>query len=112
MKYSYEFKEDPFGDIGLVLQEEISLFSDFIENIATEEQVDEYIEYIKKVLDGVYEDFEIEFNATGVFIKKDVTIVENNFRIEEPYENKIETDQFIELLLIWRDTIQEISKGR
>jgi hypothetical protein len=45
MRYSYEIKEDPFGDIGLLLQEEISLFSDFIENIATEEQVDEYIEY-------------------------------------------------------------------
>ena len=111
MRYSYEFKEDPFGDIGIVLPEEISLFSDFIENIATEEQVDEYIEYIKKVLDGVYEDFEIELNATSVFIKKDVTIVENNFRIEEPYENKIETEQFIELLLIWREKIQEIFKG-
>jgi hypothetical protein len=41
MRYSYEFKEDPFGDSEIVLPEEISLFSDFIENIATEEQVDE-----------------------------------------------------------------------
>ncbi|MFL0504186.1 tRNA-Val4 [Ureibacillus sp. 179-F W5.1 NHS] len=111
MKYSYEFKKDPFGDLGLVLPEEISLFSDFIENIATEEQVDEYIEYTEKVLRGVYKEFEIELNATSVFIKKDVTTVVNNFRIEEPYENTIETEQFIELLLVWRKKIPEIFKG-
>lgn len=29
MKYSYEFKKDSFGDLGLVLPEEISLFSNF-----------------------------------------------------------------------------------
>ncbi|MGQ4665269.1 tRNA-Val4 [Metabacillus halosaccharovorans] len=111
MRYLYEFKKDPFGDIGIVLPEEISLFSDFIENIATEEQADEYMEYIKKVLDGTYQDFVIELNATSVFIKKDVTIVENNFRIEEPFENTIETEQFIELLLVWREKISEIFKG-
>ncbi len=102
MKYSYKFKEDPFGDLGIVLPEEVSIFSDFIENIATEEQA-EYIDYIEKVSKGIYEDFEIELNATSVLIKKDVTIVENSFRIETPYENSIETDQFRELLLIWRD---------
>ncbi|MED0869174.1 tRNA-Val4 [Bacillus spizizenii] len=110
MKYSYKFKEDPFGDLGIVLPEEISIFSDFIENIATEEQANEYIDYIEKVSEGIYEDFEIELNATSVLIKKDVTIVENSFRIEEP-ENSIETDQFRELLLIWRDKIPDIFKG-
>ncbi|WP_072174334.1 tRNA-Val4, partial [Bacillus subtilis] len=85
--------------------------SDFIENIATEEQANEYIDYIEKVSEGIYEDFEIELNATSVLIKKDVTIVENSFRIEEAYENSIETDQFRELLLIWRDKIPDIFKG-
>lgn len=33
MKYSYEFKKDPFGDLGIILPEEICLFTDFIENI-------------------------------------------------------------------------------
>lgn len=111
MKYSYEFKKDPFGDLGIILPEEICLFSDFIGNIAKVEQVDEYIEYIEKVLNGKYEDFEIELNATSVLIKKDVTIVENFFRIDEPHENTIETKQFIELLLVWRDKIPEIFKG-
>ncbi|PKJ61545.1 tRNA-Val4 [Bacillus subtilis] len=111
MKYSYKFEENPFGDLGTVLPEEISIFSDFIENIATEEQTNEYIDYIEKVSEGKYEDFEIELNATSVLIKKDVTIVENSFRIEEPSENSIETDQFRELLLIWRDKIPDIFKG-
>ncbi|MBD8032181.1 tRNA-Val4 [Solibacillus merdavium] len=106
MRYVYEFKEDPFGDLRIVLPEEISLFSDFIENIASEEQIDEYIKYIKNVLEGVYEDFEIELNATSIFIKKDISIVENNFRVEEPYKNTIETEQLIELLLVWKEKIQ------
>ncbi|MFS0765685.1 tRNA-Val4 [Peribacillus phoenicis] len=111
MKYSYELKKDPFGDLGIILPEEICLLTDFIENIATVDQVDEYIEYIEKVLKGTFEDFEIELNATSVLIKKDVTIVENFFRIDEPQENTIETKQFIELLLIWRDKIPEIFQG-
>ncbi|MEK3806084.1 tRNA-Val4 [Bacillus sp. FSL H8-0547] len=111
MRYAYEFRKDPFGDLGIVLPEEISIFSDFIENIATEEQVDEYIEYIKKVLDGTYDEFEIELNAASVLIKNDVSVVKNYFRIEEPYENTIETDQFIQLLLVWRKKIPEIFRG-
>ncbi len=41
MKYSYEFKEDQFGDLAIILPEEISIFSDFIQDISTEEEVDE-----------------------------------------------------------------------
>ncbi|MEY9869063.1 hypothetical protein ABIE66_004442 [Peribacillus sp. B2I2] len=59
MKYSYEFKKDPFGDLGIVLPEEICLFTDFIENIATVDQVDEYIDYIEKVLNGHMRTFKL-----------------------------------------------------
>ncbi|MGP1910116.1 tRNA-Val4 [Metabacillus sp. JX24] len=111
MRYAYEFRKDPFGDSGIVLPEEISIFTDFIENIATEEQVDEYIAYTEKVLDGTYDEFEIELNATSVLIKNDVSVVKNNFRIEGPNENSIETDQFIQLLLVWRKKIPEIFRG-
>lgn len=103
----YEFKKDPFGDIGIVLPEEISIFSDFIQDISTEEEVDEYIGYIKKVLEGVYENFEITLNATSVNIKKDITIAEHHYRIDGTSENRIETKEFIELLLIWREKIPE-----
>lgn len=70
MKYLYEFKRDPLGYLRIVLPAEISLFSDFIENIAREEQANEYIECIDKVLKGTYENFEIQLNAISVFIKK------------------------------------------
>ncbi|QAA21595.1 hypothetical protein [Sporolactobacillus terrae] len=110
MKYSYEFKKDPFGDLGITLPEEISLFTDFIENIASEEQVDEYIGYIDKVLNGTYENFEIELNANNVLIKKEVTSVENPFQIEAPCKNTIETGEFKELLKVWRSKIPEIFK--
>lgn len=111
MRYPFEFKKDPFGDLGIGLPEEISIFSDFIQDISKEEEVDEYIGYIKKVLEGVYEDFEVTLNATSVNIKKDVTVAEHHYRIDEPLENKIETEEFIELLLIWREKISEIFKG-
>ncbi|MCY9674461.1 tRNA-Val4 [Bacillus pumilus] len=110
MRYSFEFKEDKFGDLAIILPEEISIFSDFIQDISTEEEVDEYIGYIQNVIDGVYENFEITLNATSVNIKKDETVVEHHYRIEEPFENKIETKEFIELLLIWREKIPEIFK--
>ncbi len=89
MKYSYKFEEDPFGDLGIVLPEEISIFSDFIENITTEEQANEYIDYIEKVSEGIYEDFEIELNATSVLIKKDVAIVETSFRKKNPMKTQL-----------------------
>ncbi|RAP19532.1 hypothetical protein C2W59_01065 [Bacillus pumilus] len=55
-------------DLAIILPEEISIFSDFIQDISTEE-VDEYIEYIQNVIDGVYENFEITLNATSASIK-------------------------------------------
>lgn len=95
-------------DLAIILPEEISIFSDFIQDISTEE-VDEYIEYIQNVIDGVYENFEITLNATSASIKREETIVEHHYRIEEPHENKIETKEFIRLLLIWKEKIPEIS---
>jgi hypothetical protein len=110
MKYSYEFKEDSFGDIGLVLPREISVFSDFLENISTEEQVDEYLGYIDSVVERVHEDFEIVLNGIIVFIKEDKTTVENPFLIDELNTNTIETEEFKELLIMWRSKIPEIFK--
>lgn len=107
MRYSYEFKKDPFGITRIVLPDKISILSDFIEDISTEEEVDEYIGYVKKVLERIQEDFEITLNTTSVNIKKDVTIAEHHYRIDEPFENTIETEEFLELMLIWREKIVE-----
>jgi hypothetical protein len=111
MRYSYEFKEDPFGDLMIVLPEEFSVFSDFIQDISTEQEVDEYIGYIKNVLERVHETFEITLNATSVMIRKDVTIAQHHYQTAEPFENKMETEDFIELLQIWKEKVAEIYKG-
>ncbi|API90615.1 MULTISPECIES: hypothetical protein [Virgibacillus] len=108
MRYSYEFKKDPFGITRIILPEKISVFSDVLEDISTKEEVDEYIGYVKKVLEGEYEDFEIMLNATSVNIKKNVTIAEHHYRIDEPFESTIETEEFLDLMLIWKERIAEI----
>ncbi|KAA6452049.1 tRNA-Val4 [Bacillus swezeyi] len=107
MKYLYEFKRDPLGYLRISLPKEISLFSDFIEDIPTTEEADEYLADIENVLNGTYKDSEIQLNATSVLIKKDMTVVEHFFRNDPPYENTIETEEFKELLLIWRDNISK-----
>lgn len=84
MEYSYEFKEDQFGNLAIILPEEISIFADFIQDISTTEEVDEYLGYIQNVIDGEYVNFEITLNATSVIIKKNETTVEHHYRIEEP----------------------------
>ncbi|MCM3770897.1 MULTISPECIES: tRNA-Val4 [Priestia] len=108
MKYSYEFKKDPLGITRLKLSEELSVFSDVFEDISTEEEADEYIGYIKKVLEGGYEDFEITLNATSVCIKKNVTIAEHHYRIDEPFESTMETEEFLELMSVWKERIAEV----
>ncbi|TXC85807.1 tRNA-Val4 [Metabacillus litoralis] len=105
MKYSYEFRKDPFGITRIILPEKLSIFSDVFEDISTKEEADEYIGYIKKVLEGEYEDFEITLNATSINIKKNVTIAEHHYRVDEPFVSPIETDEFLKLMLIWQETI-------
>ncbi|QNF31101.1 tRNA-Val4 [Metabacillus elymi] len=107
MKYFFQFKKDPFDVYRIILPEEICLFSDFIEDITTETEAEEYIDDIENVLNGSYEDFEIQLNATSVLIKKDETEIEHFFRNEEPYIQKIETKEFKELLLVWKNKIKE-----
>ena len=70
MKYSYEFKRIPLGYLRIILPQEINLFSDFIEDIVFETEMDEYIDIVHKVMEGEYDEFEIEGNATSVLIKK------------------------------------------
>ena len=86
MSYSYEFKNDSFGITRIVLPEKINIFADFIEDISTEKEADEYIGYVQKVLKGSFEDYEITLNATSVHVKKDLTIAEQHYRSEEPFD--------------------------
>ncbi|MFS0765688.1 tRNA-Val4 [Peribacillus phoenicis] len=107
MKYPYEFFRDHLEMLRIKLPGEIELFADFIEDISTEQKTNEYITIVESVLNGLYQDFEIQLNATSVLIKKDMTILEHLFTYEEPYENEMETEQFKELMLIWKNKIPE-----
>ncbi|PYH23749.1 hypothetical protein US8_01427 [Bacillus altitudinis] len=66
MRYPYEFKEDQFGDLAIILPKEISIFSAFIQDISSIEEVDEYTGYIQNVIGGVYEKFEITLKMQPV----------------------------------------------
>ncbi|CAH0270906.1 Antitoxin BC_0921 [Peribacillus sp. Bi96] len=107
MKYSYEFKRNPLGYLRIILPQEINLFSDFIEDIVFETEVDEYIDLVHKVLEGEYDEFKIEGNATSVLIKKDTTVLHHFYIFDKPNENEMETEQFKEFMLIWRNKISE-----
>ncbi|MED4072614.1 tRNA-Val4 [Priestia endophytica] len=111
MKCLYEFYRDHLDILRIKLSDEIELFSDFVKDITTEEEADEYLEYVEKVLDGSYDDLEIQLNATSVFIKKDVSILEHFFKNRESNENTIETEQFKELILIWKSKLLERFKN-
>ncbi|MFJ7939202.1 tRNA-Val4 [Peribacillus sp. NPDC096622] len=105
MKYAYEFYRDHLDMLRIKLPGEIELFADFIEDIPTEQKADEYIKKVENVLNGLYQDFDIQLNATSVLIKKDMTVLEHLFTYEEHYENEMETEQFKELILIWKGKI-------
>jgi hypothetical protein len=107
MKYAYEFYRDHLEILRIKLPGEIELFADFIEDISTEQKADEYITKVENVLNGLYQDFEIHLNATSVLIKKDMTVLEHLFTYEEPYENEMETEEFKELMIIWKSKIPE-----
>ncbi|GAB6256947.1 tRNA-Val4 [Peribacillus sp. N1] len=107
MKYSYEFKRNPLGYLRIILPQEINLFSDLIEDIVFDTEVDEYIDIVQKVMEGEYDEFEIEGNATSVLIKKDTTVLHHFYIFDKPNENEMETEQFKELMLIWKNKIPE-----
>lgn len=51
MNYSHEFWRDPFGGLRIRLPKEITIVSDFIENL-DEDEADEYIEVLDHVVEG------------------------------------------------------------
>ncbi len=59
MKYQISFKRGPHGFLMIELPMEIELFSDFIEQIALDEEANKFIDIIDKVKD---EDYEVFFN--------------------------------------------------
>ncbi|MCY7964937.1 tRNA-Val4 [Bacillus inaquosorum] len=112
MEYSFEFKRDPLGYLRVVLPTELEYFSDFIEDIVSVDEADEYLKIIQEVLDGSSsEEYEIQLNTTIAYIKKDLTVVEHLYTESENDKSSMETEKFKNLMLVWRDKIPERYKS-
>ncbi|MCY8973051.1 tRNA-Val4 [Bacillus atrophaeus] len=105
MEYSIEFKRDPLGYLRVILPTELEYFSDFIEDIVSLDEADEYLNIIQEVLDGSSEEYEIQLNTSIAYIKKDKTVVEHLYTESENDKSSMETEKFKELILVWRDMI-------
>ncbi|OBA09100.1 tRNA-Val4 [Bacillus subtilis] len=111
MEYSFEFKRDPLGYLRVVLPIELEYFSDFIEDIVSVDEADEYLKIIQEVLDGSSEEYEIQLNTTIAYIKKEQTVVEHLYTESENDKNSMETEKLKNLMLVWRDKIPERYKS-
>src|SRR5699024_5343405 len=106
MKYKYKFYRDPLDSLRIKLPEQIDMFSDFIGQIATEDEVNEFIQIIDEVKAGKHDEYEIFFNAPTVLIRPEITSVTLSDILDDPPPDQyIETDQFRELILIWKEKL-------
>ena len=107
MRYKYKFYRDPLDSLRIKLPEQIDMFSDFIGQIATEDRANEFIQIIDEVKEGKHDEYEIFFNAPTVLIRPEITSVSLSDILDEdaPPDQYIETDQFRELILIWKEKL-------
>src|SRR5699024_8955574 len=105
MKYPYYF-EYVGRRLILRLPKETSIFANFIQLIATEDLANEVIEAIDSVQKGYKDEEEIMINAPTVLIRPEITSVSLSDILDDPPPDQyIETDQFRELILIWKEKI-------
>ena len=105
MKYPYYF-EYIVDTLTLRLPKEIDMFSEFIGQISTGDRADEFIQIIDEVKEGKHDEYEIFYNAPTVLIRPEITSVSLSDILDNPPPNQyIETDEFRELILIWKDKL-------
>src|SRR5699024_7587780 len=106
MKYKYKFYRDPLDSLRMKLPEQIDMFSDFIEQIATDDLANEVIEAIDSVQKGDKDEEEIMINAPSVLIRPEITSVTLSDVLDDPPPDQyIETDEFRELVVIWKEKL-------
>ena len=106
IRYSVNFERDSFGYLMLKLPSKIRLFSHFIELIETDDLANEVIEAIDSVQKGDKDEEEIMINAPTVLIRPEITSVSLSDILDDPPPDQyIETDEFRELILIWKDKL-------
>lgn len=89
----------------------LEYFSDFIEDIVSVSETNEYLKLIQKVLGGSIEEYEIQLNTTIAYIKEDHTVIEHLYTKSENDKSSMETEKFKELILVWRDKIPQRYKS-
>src|SRR5699024_9077943 len=101
------FEGGSFGYLMLKIPSTIRLLSEVIELIATEDRANEFIQSSEEVKDGKDEEYEICFNAPTVLLRPEITSVALSeiFDEDAPPDQYIETDQFRELILIWKEKL-------
>ncbi|QMT22124.1 tRNA-Val4 [Bacillus velezensis] len=100
MEYSFECKRDHLGYLRVILPAELEYFSDFIEDIVSVDEADEYLKLIQDVLDG-----------SSAYIKEDQTVIEHLYTENENDRSSMETEKFKKLILDWRDKIPQRYKS-
>src|SRR5699024_11160206 len=105
-RYPFNFERDSFGYLMLKLSSKISLFSYFIELIATGVRADEFIQIIDEVRAGKHDEYEIFYNARTVLIRPEITSVSLSDILDDPPPDQyIQPDQSREPILIWKEKI-------
>src|SRR5699024_5349078 len=105
MKYPYYF-EYIVDTLTLRLPKEINMFSHFIDQISKGDRADEFIQIIDELRAGKHDEYEIFYNAPTVLIRPEITSVSLSDILDDPPPDQyIETDQFRELILIWKEKI-------
>src|SRR5699024_7311784 len=105
MKYPYYF-EYIVDTLTLRLPNDIEMFSEFIRQIAEDDLANEVIEAIDYVQNGDKDEVKIMINVTYVLIRPEITSVTLSDILDNPPPDQyIETDQFRELILIWKEKL-------
>src|SRR5699024_8970146 len=107
MRYKYKFYRDPLDSLRMKLPEQIDMFSDFIGQIATDDLANEVIEAIDTLHKAYKDEEERMTNASSVLSRTEITSVSISDIMDEdaPPDQYIETDQFRELILIWKEKL-------
>src|SRR5699024_8095367 len=107
MRYSYYF-EYIGRSLVLRLPKEINMISEFIGPSATEDLANEVRETIDVVQQGETDEEELMINAPTVLSKPEITSVSLADILDDPPPDQyIETDEFRELVLIWKEKLPE-----
>src|SRR5699024_2502244 len=112
MKYKYKFYRDALDSLRIKLPEQIDMFSHFIGQIATEDEVNEFIQIIDEVKEGKHEEYEIFFNAPTVLIRPEITSVSlSDILDDDAFYDTYQKSMELEQIWFFKDEYKEENKN-